>query len=80
MSLEEDFGLEHLLFQQRTCKVCGETKDLLSDFYLTRKDRGKVKSSYSYECKVCTIKRITNKRQQRKECQREAVNWQYPDW
>jgi len=56
MELEDQFGLEHLLFEQRRCKTCGETKELINDFYKTRKDRGNVPSAYSYECKRCSIK------------------------
>ena len=33
-------------------------------------------SSYSYECKVCTIKRIVGNRKKRAP----FVDWQYPDW
>ena len=40
MELEDQFGLEHLLFEQRKCKICGEMKELINDFYKTRKDRG----------------------------------------
>ena len=53
MELEDQFGLEHLLFEQRKCKICGETKELMNDFYKTRKDRGNVPSAYAYECKRC---------------------------
>ena len=84
MSLDEEFGLEHLLFQQRTCRSCGIKKSLMDDFYLTRKNRAIFSSAYSYECKQCTIKRITNKRQQeyqrRKKHQLEDPYWHYPDW
>ena len=52
---------------------CGEIKNLVEDFYRTRKDRGPVASSYSYECKECTIKRIMNN----KKC---SNMWEYPDW
>mgnify|MGYP005704788799 CR=1 FL=1 len=38
MDIEEEFILEHLLFKQRKCKTCGKVKDLMTDFYLTRKD------------------------------------------
>ena len=38
MNLEDQFGLEHLLFEQRKCKICGEMKELINDFYKTRKD------------------------------------------
>ena len=54
MDLEQEFDLQHLLFKERTCKVCGETKNLIDGFYLTRKDRGAKPSAYSYECKICT--------------------------
>ena len=37
-------------------------KILIEGFYRTRKDRGAVASSYSYECKECTIKRIIDNR------------------
>ena len=40
MELDQEFGLEHLLFVQRKCKICGEIKTLTDDFYKTRKDRG----------------------------------------
>ena len=55
MNIEDQFGLEHLLFEQRKCKICGETKELINDFYKTRKDRGNVPSAYAYECKRCSI-------------------------
>ena len=63
----------HLLLQDRKCRVCGETKNLVDGFYRTRKDRGPVASSYSYECKDCTIKRIMKN----KSCDNR---WEYPDW
>jgi hypothetical protein len=50
--------LGHLFLNDRKCRVCGEVKNLVDGFYRTRKDRGPVASSYSYECKECTIKRI----------------------
>jgi len=74
INLEDQFELEHLLFQQRKCKVCGETKELLTEFYKTRKDRGNVPSAYAYDCKKCTIKRIQKTRN--KKIKLEV----YPDW
>ena len=59
MDFDEQFSLEHLLFKKRKCRTCGETKDLIDGFYLIRKDRGMFPSSYSYECKECTKKRVT---------------------
>ena len=69
-----NFDLDHLLFQERKCRVCGETKNLMNDFYLTRKDRGSVASAYSYECKQCCICRVSNARKT------EPLKWEYPDW
>ena len=74
MDLDGQIKLVHLLLQDRTCRSCGLSKNLIDGFYRTRKDRGAVVSSYSYECKDCTIKRILmNKKPIVKE-------WEYPDW
>jgi len=75
MELDGQIKLSHLLLTDRRCRICGETKNLIDSFYRTRKDRGPVASSYSYECKECTIKRILKSRNER------ASNiWEYPDW
>ena len=74
MDLDGQIKLGHLLLQDRKCRVCGETKNLVEGFYRTRKDRGPVASSYSYECKKCTIKRVKSKKFESIE------RWQYPDW
>ena len=74
MDIENEFDLEHLLFKERTCRVCGQRKNLIDDFYLTRKDRGSYPSAYSYECKQCTKKRILNARKT------DSGKWEYPDW
>ena len=66
--------LGHLLLQDRKCRTCGEIKNLLEGFYRTRRDRGPVASSYSYECKECTKKRIIAGRKV------DISNWSYPDW
>lgn len=75
MDVEESFATEHLLLTERKCRVCKEIKDLTTDFYKTRK-RHDLLSSYSYECKDCTIKRIVTSRIT------TAVldKWEYPDW
>ena len=75
MDLEQQFDLEHLLFKQRKCRTCKRTKDLLNDFYLTRKNRSRLASAYSYECKVCTIERVLKARKKK-----EFADWMYPDW
>jgi len=76
MDLEDQFSLEHLLFKERKCRTCGQVKDLLSDYYLTRKNRSTIASAYSYECKDCTIKRIVTSRMSSNIFGR----WEYPDW
>ena len=75
MDFDEQLKLEHLLLSERQCRVCGKIKNLLTDYYLTRKNRGEIPSSYSYECKVCTIQRIVKNRKQR-----AFSDWIYPDW
>ncbi len=76
MDLDGQIRLGHLLFNDRKCRVCGEIKNLIDGFYRTRKDRGAVSSSYSYECKECTIKRIKFERKKKNS----RLNWEYPDW
>ena len=76
MDLSNQIKLGHLLLVDRRCRVCGEVKNLIDSFYRTRKDRGPVTSSYSYECKECTIKRICN----RKNNIKNDLKWEYPDW
>jgi hypothetical protein len=76
MELEDQFKFGHLLLYDRKCRVCGEVKNLIDSFYQTRKDRGPVASSYSYECKECTIKRIVSSRMITKVFDK----WEYPDW
>ena len=58
MELNKQLNLGHLLLNDRRCRTCGEVKNLVGDFYRTRKDRGPVASSYAYECKECSIKRV----------------------
>jgi hypothetical protein len=76
MDLDGQIKLGHLLLNDRKCRVCGEVKNLIEGFYRTRKDRGQVPSSYSYECKDCTIKRIIVSRMSSRTLDR----WEYPDW
>ena len=59
LDVEEQVTNSHLLLEDRTCRVCGKEKHLLTDFYLSRKD-STLPSSYSYECKACTIKRTSD--------------------
>lgn len=73
MNFEEEFELQHLLFKERKCRSCGKVKDLLSDFYRTRRERTSL-SAYSYECKQCTIDRVSKRRKN------DSTRWEYPDW
>ena len=57
MEFDDQLKLGHLLLNERTCRVCGEEKNLIDGFYRTRKNRGATASSYAYECKDCTRKR-----------------------
>ena len=76
MNLDKQIQLEHLLFFDRKCRVCGKVKSLIDDFYLTRKNKSTFASAYSYECKECTVKRITKNRKLKKNLN----GWEYPDW
>ena len=76
MNLEEQYELEHLLLQERKCRTCSETKDLIDGFYLTRKNRKGFPSAYAYECKLCTIRRIMENRKRNTT----FSDWLYPDW
>ena len=77
MSFEEEFELDNLLFKERKCRTCKIKKDLLNDFYLTRKNRKGFPSAYSYECKECTVNRIINSRKKQSQ---KSTDYQYPDW
>lgn len=76
MELDEQFRFGHLLLYDRKCRVCGEMKNLIDSFYQTRKDRGAVASSFSYECKDCTKKRILKNRKKTFK----IFECEYPDW
>lgn len=76
MEIGSQIKFGHLLLVDRKCRSCGETKNLIDSFYRTRKDRGPVASSYSYECKECTIQRI----KKGKKTKKTSTEWQYPDW
>ena len=75
--MDIDFELEtqHLFLIERTCVVCGKQKNLIADFYKCRPDATKI-SSYAYECKECTKKRVQVRRRNKK-----SRKWcDYPDW
>jgi hypothetical protein len=76
MEFDEEFELDHLLFNERRCRTCNTKKDLLTDFYLIRKNKKGFPSAYSYECKECTIKRVVASRM----VSRVLDKWEYPDW
>lgn len=75
MDIDGQLKLGHLLLNDRKCRTCGEIKNLVDGFYRTRKNRGAVPSSYSYECKICTVKRILESKKKDK-----IVDVYYPDW
>ena len=39
MDLDKQIKLGHLLLNDRKCRVCGETKNLIEGYYRTRKDK-----------------------------------------
>jgi len=86
MDFDKQIELEHLLFSQRKCRSCGEVKNLLDDFYLIRKRKAVTPSSYSYECKVCTVKRVTKNRKEKRNKPDipydpvSIIKDVYPDW
>ena len=75
MDFEDQIELDHLLLKERKCRSCGKVKDLIEDFYLTRRDRP-YPSAYSYECKVCTRKRVIKSRINKSV----FIDWSYPEW
>jgi hypothetical protein len=75
MEINDQLEVEHLLFFDRRCRVCGKIKNLIEDYYLSRKNRKTLPSSYSYECKECTIIRIKKNKKTLTNW-----NWEYPDW
>ena len=76
MDIGDQFSLEHLLFKERTCRSCSKVKNLIEDFYMTRRQKRGLPSAYSYECKDCTITRIVKTRKKKDP----FSDWKYPDW
>ena len=76
MDIGDQFSLEHLLFKERVCRICGQKKVLIEDDYLTRKNKRGLPSAYSYECKDCTVKRVMDTRKKKDP----FADWGYPDW
>ena len=76
MDLGDEFEYGHLFLTERKCRACGKTKNLMSDFYRTHKDRGDTPSAYSYECKMCTKERVVEYRRNKEQ----RRDWLYPDW
>jgi len=75
MDLDDQFEIEHLFLSERKCRTCGIRKNLIGGFYRTKKNN-RLSSSYSYECKDCTVKRV----QQSRKKKIYSVEWEYPDW
>ena len=76
MDIGAQFSLEHLLFKERTCRSCNKVKNLIEDYYMTRRQKRGLPSAYSYECKDCTIQRILKARKKKDP----FSDWKYPDW
>ncbi len=64
MDFEDQLDTEHLLLEDRICRTCGVSKSLLADYYKNRKN-ARLASSYSYECKTCTLERIKKRSKQK---------------
>jgi len=77
MDLNDQFEVEHLFFTDRECRTCGIKKSLIDSFYRIKK-KHTISSSYSYECKECTVERIKENRKKRKL--QVVDKWEYPDW
>ena len=75
MNVDDQFEIEHLFLTERRCRVCNLRKSLTDSFYRIRKNNT-LSSSYSYECKDCTIKRILESKKRRPH----KIEWEYPDW
>ena len=76
MDFDSQIKLEHLLFKERRCRSCGENKDLMTEFYLYRKSKPHLPSSYAYECKDCAVRRMVVSRITDTIFDR----YEYPDW
>ena len=74
MEFDKELELELFLFVSRRCRKCLRTCDLIDGFYHTRKDRGHTPSAYAYECKECTVKRVSRRRK------KKVKEGEYPDW
>ena len=48
MELDKQVTTGHLLLETRVCRVCGKEKNLVDEYYLSRKNPA-LASSYSYE-------------------------------
>ena len=51
MEIDDQVTTGHLLLETRVWRVCAKEKNLVDDYYLSRKDPT-LPSSYSYECKL----------------------------
>ena len=72
--LDQQFDHGELLLSERRCRVCGSIKNLIEGFYITHKKSTHLPSSYSYECKACTVARVIASRK------KDNSSWVYPDW
>ena len=63
---------QYCFYTKENVEYVVKTYSLTDGFYLTRKSRGEKPSSYSYECKTCTITRVKKKKRDKPDV--------YPDW
>ena len=66
MDFDEQLEVDHFVLTERKCRVCGKVKDLIDGFYFIRKNKS-IQSSYSYECKTCTIQRVKVRKSRNKK-------------
>jgi len=74
MNIDDQLSLGPLFLTDRKCRTCGEVKNLIECFY--KKGKGMNPSSYSYECKTCSVKRVIKRRSRRDRTSESC----YPDW
>ena len=74
MDLDDQLSLGPLFLTDRKCKTCGKIKNLVDGFY--KKRPGFNPSSYSYECKSCSVERVIKRRNNR---DRTSESY-YPNW
>ena len=60
MEFDEQIELEHLLFSERKCRVCGKIKNLVEDFYLTENIKELFRQHIHMNVKLVLYKELQN--------------------